>query len=881
MRLQAAALRAQLAALGKGIPPGETPVVAYRGNHSWDAGDSLDVDGRTWQVRPCASSLEIREALAFRAPGAPPLVILTALSHADVGADVLARLYRRRLLELDTWEPVLRAFGAQRIDNRVAREPWLADVLLAAMPPEGFPKVASGTLDFTTAWRHALQHLLGIVVDDLDGLAVLRWTLDSSFLERWKGLTQGPRVAIRRWMESSVGAPAALVLSIVESGHGRDAAPLAVAASVLFRDGAVSPTRAAAAARFERYVGGSAVPTPAGAGFGRAGEALLNRLSSTEPRLGALIAARADDLLNDLGAGSEAANSRWLPSGYNQRLELFANTLLQSIAAEEPGPALRRAAEALEDLQHHEAAKSNAAQLLRASQALRLARYSRLPDESAPTFREAAAAYAVDHSWADLARPALYASETHPTFGRACERIAAMALERREHFTTAFAAAARSWFETPSSSNGLVCVEDFLHVVVAPVLQRLPVLILIVDGMSLAIGRSLAESVLSRSWLAIAPGGDAAALGIVVGALPSTTEVCRTSLLCGALRRGAAADEVSGFAANADLVARSQRGKPPRLFHKADLSAGAMLSSDVASALADQDQRVVGAVVNAVDDHLMKDDMVRPSWSLDYVPVLAALFDAARAAGRAVVMVSDHGHVLDLKISERGVAASADRYRPTPPAAGSGEILIRGPRLLSESDSLVLAASERVRYAGRKNGYHGGASPQELIIPVHMFCPDGRLPEGYSEVSTAPPAWWNVDARVEVVEAPREPVTRKTDLPLFDHAPVPVVTVVPAAEPAWIGALLRSEIFREQRERATRVGVTEDRLRQLLVALSSRGGKMTVAALAERLGMPAGRLPSLVAAAGQLLNFDGYQSLFIEADDVVLDIDLVKTQFQL
>ena len=277
----------------------------------------------------------------------------------------------------------------------------------------------------------------------------------------------------------------------------------------------------------------------------------------------------------------------------------------------------------------------------------------------------------------------------------------------------------------------------------------------------------------------------------------------------------------------------------------------------------------------------MKDDMVRPVWSLDYVPILAALFDAARAAGRGVVMVSDHGHVLDLKISERTVVAGADRYRPTPPAAGAGELLIRGPRFLSEAGSLVVATSERVRYAGRKNGYHGGASPQELIIPGIIFCPVGHLPEGYVETSTSAPAWWDVNARVEVVEAPSQRPAHKTDLPLFDQAPVAVATVVTAAEPVWITALLRSEIFREQRERSTRVGVADERLRQLLNALASRGGKMTVSALAERLGMPPGRLPSLVAAAGQLLNFDGYQSLFIEADDVILDIDLVKTQFQL
>ena len=571
MRLQPAALRAQLAASVKEFAEGEAPVVAFRGDHSWEGGETLDVDGRAWDVRACGSTLEIREALAFRSSGAPPLVILTPLSHTDVGADVLARLHRRRLLELDTWEPVLRAFGAQRIDSRVAREPWLADVLLAATPGEGFAKVASGTLDFTTAWRYAFQHLLGVAPENVDAVIALEWSLESVFLDRWKDLPQAPRSAVRRWVEASGGASAALVLTIIDSDHGREAAALALAASVLFRDGAVSPARAAAAARFERYSGGVPVAPVVGTALGRAGETLLQRLSSRDTRLASLIAAKADQLLVDLGAGEEAASSRWLPRGYSQRLDRFAAALTKAIGTPEPGAALASAAKALEDLQQHQCASSNGAQLQRAWHALRLARYACLPDSSAPTFREATLAYAQDHSWADLARPTLYGSETHAAFGQACERIVAAVLERRERFTAAFAEAARSWFDTPASSNGLICVEDFLHLVVAPLMDHMPILLLVVDGMNMAVARSLAEPVLSGPWMTIAPDSEVQSPPMVIAALPSTTEVCRTSLLCGALRRGAAADEAIGFAANGDLLSRSHRAKPPRLFHKADL----------------------------------------------------------------------------------------------------------------------------------------------------------------------------------------------------------------------------------------------------------------------------------------------------------------------
>jgi hypothetical protein len=56
---------------------------------------------------------------------------------------------------------------------------------------------------------------------------------------------------------------------------------------------------------------------------------------------------------------------------------------------------------------------------------------------------------------------------------------------------------------------------------------------------------------------------------------------------------------------------------------------------------------------------------------------------------------------------------------------------------------------------------------------------------------------------------------------------------------------------------------------------------MTVAAVAEQLIVPSGRVSSTIAAAAQMLNFDGYQVLFRENDEVVLDEALLITQFEL
>jgi hypothetical protein len=78
--------------------------------------------------------------------------------------------------------------------------------------------------------------------------------------------------------------------------------------------------------------------------------------------------------------------------------------------------------------------------------------------------------------------------------------------------------------------------------------------------------------------------------------------------------------------------------------------------------------------VNAVDDYLAKADQVRPRWSLEYLPLVAALLHEARMAGRVVVFASDHGHLLDdeTRISRNDFG---DRWRSDDRKAGEGEIV--------------------------------------------------------------------------------------------------------------------------------------------------------------------------------------------------------------
>src|SRR3546814_9987550 len=60
--------------------------------------------------------------------------------------------------------------------------------------------------------------------------------------------------------------------------------------------------------------------------------------------------------------------------------------------------------------------------------------------------------------------------------------------------------------------------------------------------------------------------------------------------------------------------------------------------------------------------------------------------------------------------------------------------------------SLVLPWSESIRYAVKKNGYHGGVCRQEMLVPIGIWTA-GHSPEtdgvAYQAAYPEAPTWWN------------------------------------------------------------------------------------------------------------------------------------------
>ena len=59
------------------------------------------------------------------------------------------------------------------------------------------------------------------------------------------------------------------------------------------------------------------------------------------------------------------------------------------------------------------------------------------------------------------------------------------------------------------------------------------------------------------------------------------------------------------------------------------------------------------------------------------------------------------------------------------------------------------------------------------------------------------------------------------------------------------------------------------------------GGRLSRNALAQALAQPAVRIGGMVSAARRLVNLDQAQVLMVDGDDVVLDVRLLREQFQL
>jgi hypothetical protein len=890
MSLSTPQIAAQLERVLASDPSTVALAIQAKARQPWP--ETMSQRGRQFALRWCESSLAIREALCDveqRDPASAGLVVITPLATPDIAEDIAARLARARVFQPEGWDIVRQLFQAKETDSRLGRFAWMPQSLIDGAAQGPYTPVANGFLGLDMAWQEVLQRFLRIPEARPDAVSLLNWSMTAGVDATMDQFPAAARADVMRWLGETAGGVGSMVLGCIEASRTSDALPLGLVCGVIFApEGEGQATLGQAAIRLERFVSDKHIGVSDGRAWARAAEQVVQAAGLEATRA---ILDRADALLRDLRIAEFAYVSDQLPAALDQRMRDFALALSAHVA--DPGEInLTQVEWQANRVLKHALMAAQPARAERVEMARRLARWLLSAPRSATSLHAAVTWQCDEGAFVDWARFRLLGGDEIPELSHAYSACREALIAQRNRFAKLFAQLLIEWnANKPAVDGRLVPVESVLERVLAPIAATHAVLLLVMDGLSISIFRELFGHPASHGWAEMVLSEIGHPL-VGVAALPTITEVSRASLLSGRLTLGAAAQEKAGFASHTALLAHSRAGAPPRLFHKGDLAEASNLAPEVRAAIADPHQRVIGVIYNAVDDHLSGPDQLRQRWKLEDLRLLLPLLREAREARRVVVITADHGHLLD-DTTAHVVGGDSDRWHPGADSRSPHEVAVRGGRVVTSdgSNAVVCLWGESTRYCGRKNGYHGGVSPQEVTVPLSVIVPLGMNLTGWTPAPPAQPEWWELPPipksnEVEAASAePVRPASRKATTPigqsqLFDPIDLPPAHVPAAAD--WIGALLSASIYASQRQLAARVALPDEKMRLLLTALSERGGKLSRAALAQRLALPEIRLGGMLSAVRRMLNVDQAPVLVIDeaAGTVELNIALLQQQFR-
>lgn len=885
--------------------PGSSRVLALAADPDYRGPATVRVEGAEVHVRACVSSLAIREALVDL-PADGFAIVLTDRSPEDLGDSLIARFRRQRIEPLDPWATVPGLFRASHLDTELRHAlPWLPEILYQRLPAGGYPPSAT---DLVT-----LDHVLGVLTGDILSLpadeiglgAVLDRLGDLSVRSDWSALPDRARDAIIAWVGQRAGQAAgeALVLAAAPSTAHVNVMSLGLLFDVLYGSDPVPPQVLEARRSWENGYRLPRVPPGAAAQIGSASRARMRLLGDTDPAARQAVWRDTPEAfaIAAFPAGVELSLNH--PDGYRARLAALADELVEALGQPDTGAGIAPLEGTLIELRSHDLAwADHLAETERAEMAVRLVRWLASARSAAPaTLGEALTRQIADDGWVDRAVADVWSGSTHLQLARAyqplCDRVLGVRREHDGQFAALLAEATGHEVLDP----GLLPVEQVLVAAVEPLSRVAPVLMIVIDGMSTGVAVAVADGISRLAWTEHVPAGGTGTRGTVLAALPTLTRFSRTSLFCGGLREGTQVEEKREFA----------RLTGGRVFHKDDLRApaGSAVNPEVAAAIAATD-RVVGVVLNTVDDTLAKHDPDGTRWSVSTIQHLEPLLEVARQHGRTVVLVSDHGHVV-----ERGGRADlrelADaRWRPAATgAAGEGEVALTGPRVLTAGGSIVAAWVEDLRYGRKAAGYHGGAAAAEVTIPLLVFASSGvdLATAGWVPAEDQTPAWWQGGVEVAAPRQapdsgrarrrPRAAPSPQPQATLFElpdtastagpgPAPAPGATsptTMPGADPhaAALDSFASSATYLRMRAAAGRSAPPDAAVRQMLRRLLAGGGRAPLDHVASALGVPTQRAAMAMAGMRRLLNVEGYQVISMDPDGrtVLLDEALWRQQF--
>lgn len=859
-------------------------VIGIRAKPTWDGPERFTHDGRPVIVAPCESTLAVWEALRQRDSNSW-LVILTPRDDDDLGTGVISHFIGNRVRTPDPWQAVGQRFEAARLDPALYdRENGRAVALglLAAMPADGWPPAPGGVLTLSHALHSVARGHLQMVERgmEIDARAVLEWSTrpDATTLLAELRAVAGDALTdvLIDWVASRSGRIERPARTLLRAGRVSDLVPLGLIAGLLTDD---DSDVIRAAGTFQGKFGfGQLSKDVLAAWHADAADLTTQVLDRERSRR---ITDTATIRLRELDLAQFAERSEILAAGLAARIGDLAKGIDGVVPAtttsDLDAPLVTATLAAVEDASasaqaHHLAADDRTVMALRA--ALRLVRWLASDVHTGSSLSDLMRRHVDSDAWVDSAVNDVMRGSALPAIAEVLGTVLDLVQRRRDHHDLAFAQALAA-VEEPDE----LCVERLLPEQVVPLARKQPVLLLVIDALSVGVATELVAA--ASGWVEYALPGRAARAG-ALAALPTLTQCSRCSLLSGELRRGAADDERKGFA---QLLKRERlgNGRDIPLFHQKELDtvrAGLALAPAVQNAIADTaDRPLVAAVLNIVDDTLHHTDPAGADWNLDTITHLRALLEAARRAGRIVVITSDHGHVIERRNGSfrKYPATHGNRARATTPPAEPDEVLVQGPRVFTDTQTAILAVNERLRYGPINAGYHGGASAAEAVVPVIVLhAGDAPVTADLTPLGRVEPQWWTPAFSAQPVRPGSEP-------PVLFELPEPA-----AAETAEAAKLAKqvvtSKAFQQQKVIAGRLTIADDHIRALLGALlAAPGGRIPAEEAADALGIATVRLRGALPMLKRVLDVEGYVVISYEAESgqVVLDEPMLREQFGL
>ncbi|MBE2997690.1 BREX-2 system phosphatase PglZ [Nocardiopsis sp. HNM0947] len=966
------ALDAEQRRIDKGHARSQARAVALSADPHWEGPDRLTLDSEalgepvTVRVAGADSVLGVVHALAEfgQEQSADHLVVLTPLDPSEFGEALLARFLGDEVMRLDDWELLRTELKVTRIDPRLnaGRWRWLADTLRSIRAATPL-RVGTGVLKLEQALSIAVSVRFGGQPEErVDSAALLEWTRRPDAVAAFTHLHERERQELCWALEEELGSVPRVVFKLLERGHALDAVPVGLALAELSaaarkgREGddrsVVRSAQHALIRAQERYFGANRPAEQDLSEFGRACRASLIRLleGSEEDQADTTIR-RAEELLFQLGAEPVAEASSLLDSGLRSRTAELGKQI--TLALGEPGPAdapsfplpqdLREVETAWQRMcrhrryggrtpQGHRSAAQNAVRLLR--------RLARSQDERplGPDTRASVRGWIQSHvdetGWVDRAASAIWHERSDvPAFAQALAELYERVRAWRAQFDAAFAGALEHWDGAHNDDGAPLLIENVLEQFARPLAREQAPLIIVLDGMSVEVALQIAEHINAEGRLTeIAhfpdrkkeqgQANEPRRAG-VLATVPSITTCSRASLLTGTLTSGKQDRERSGFAAL--WAGNGFGGRNAVLYHQRDLDSGAgvHLPTHVRESI-DDTTTVVGVVLNTVDDALSRGrEADEAEWKPAQIGKLSPLLDAAARTGRPVLLTSDHGHVWDRGFSTKTRTGEAARYRTGRPEGG--EVLVTGGRVLHGDGTLVVPYREDIRYTDRKEGYHGGFSAAEMVVPVLAFAPvldsgtathggTGIVPKGWKHLTAAQvePAWWS--QALESTDPPEKdgavggaPATgatadttservpkrskkkrseREQTLPMFDAVPEPAEPLENERVHTLGTKVTASAVFASSLKRVGQRGPRAEQIIAIIDALAAAGGtrpRLPVAAVSWAGNGPSShpRAVRFLKMVGKALNVEAYPVLTLTDGDrsVELDISLLQQQF--